>query len=64
MTWAGGGISDRLTFRRVKQLLEAKNQRLLEDYFKCFGKTFGLAKRRHTDVQDLADARKWARKAR
>jgi flavodoxin len=62
MTWAGGGISDVLTFKRVKQLLEAKNQRLLDDCYKCLGKTFGLARRGHPDEQDLADARKWARK--
>jgi flavodoxin len=62
MTWAGGGISDVLTFKRVKQLLEAKNQRLLDGYFKCFGKTFGLARREHPDLKDLAEARKWARK--
>jgi flavodoxin len=62
MTWAGGGISDVLTFKRVKQLLEAKNQRLFDDCFKCLGKTFGLARRGHPDEQDLADARKWARK--
>ena len=60
MTWAGGGISDILTFKRVKQLLEAKNQRLLDDYYKCYGKTFGLARRGHPDAQDLAEARKWA----
>ena len=42
MTWAGGGKSDVLTFNRVKQLLEAKRQRLLDDYFKCLGKTFGF----------------------
>lgn len=61
MTWAGGGISDILTFNRVKQILEAKNQRLFEDCFKCFGKTFGLVRRGHPDAQDLANARKWAR---
>jgi flavodoxin len=61
MTWAGGGKSDVLTFKRVKQFLEAKNQRLLENYYKCLGKTFGLVRRRHPDAQDLADARKWAR---
>jgi flavodoxin len=64
MTWAGGGKSDILTFRRVKQLLEAKNQRLLDDHYKCLGKTFGFARRGHPDEQDLADARKWARKER
>ena len=61
MTWAGGGISDALTFKRVKQILEAKNQRLLDDYFKCLGKTFGFVRRGHPDPKDLADARKWAR---
>jgi flavodoxin len=61
MTWAGGGKSDVLTFNRVKQLLEAKNQRLLEDCYKCLGETFGLARRGHPSFQDLADARKWAR---
>ncbi len=61
MTWAGGGISDVLTFKRVKQLLEAKNQRLLDSYYKCYGKTFGLARRGHPDAQDIAEARKWAR---
>jgi flavodoxin len=63
MTWAGGGKSDVLTFSRVKQLLEAKNQKLFDDCYKCLGKTFGLARRGHPDAQDLADARKWARKA-
>jgi flavodoxin len=62
ITWAGGGISDFLTFRRVKQLLDAKNHRLLDDYFKCLGKTFGLVARRHPDAQDLINARQWARK--
>ncbi len=61
MTWAGGGKSDVLAFNRVKQLLEAKNQILLDGCFKCLGKTFGLARRGHPDAQDLAYARKWAR---
>jgi flavodoxin len=62
ITWAGGGKSDVLTFKRVKQLLEAKNQKLLDDHYKCFGKTFGLTRRGHPNAQDLAEARKWARK--
>ena len=61
MTWAGGGKSDVLAFKRVKQFLEVKNQRLLDDCFKCLGKTFGIARRGHPDAQDLANARKWAR---
>lgn len=62
ITWAGGGKSDVLTFNRVKQLLEVKNQRLLDNFYKCFGKTFGFTRRGHPDTQDLAEARKWARK--
>lgn len=62
ITWIGGGISDRLTFNRVKKLLEDKNQRLNEDYFKCFGSAFRLKKRGHPNAQDLADARNWAKK--
>ena len=61
MTWAGGGKSDVLAFKRVKQLLEFKRQKLLDDYFKCLGQTFGLRARGHPDAKDLADARKWAR---
>ena len=62
MIWAGGGKSDVLTFNRVKQLLEAKNQKLLDDSYKCSGKTFGFTRRGHPDTQDLAEARKWAKK--
>jgi flavodoxin len=62
MTWAGGGKSDVLAFKRVKQFLEFKNQRLLDDCFLCLGKTFGIARRGHPDAQDLANARLWARK--
>ena len=61
MTWAGGGKSDVLAFNRVKQFLEVKNQRLLDDCFMCLGKTFGIARRGHPNAQDLANARKWAK---
>jgi flavodoxin len=61
MTWAGGGKSDVLAFNRVKQLLEVKHQRLLDDCFKCLGKTFGITRRGHPNAQDLFNARKWAK---
>jgi flavodoxin len=61
MTWAGGGKSNELAFNRVKQLLEAKNQKLLDNSFICLGKTFGITRRGHPDSQDLANARKWAK---
>ncbi len=62
LTWAGGGKSDVLAFNRVKQILENKNQNLLDDYFKCFGKTFGFDRRDHPNQQDLSNAVAWAKK--
>lgn len=61
LTWAGGGKSDALAFNRVKEYLEAKNQRLLDNCFKCLGATFGIARRDHPSVIDLAEAKKWAK---
>jgi flavodoxin len=61
MTWAGGGKSDVLAFNRIKEYLEAKNQKLLGNCYKCYGSTFSLARRGHPDVQDFTQARKWAK---
>ena len=60
MTWAGGGKSDAWTFMKVKDILQAKNQKLLPDYYKCMGKTFGFARKGHPNPKELADAQKWA----
>jgi flavodoxin len=62
MTWAGGGKSDAWAFMKVKDLLQAKNQKLLPDYYKCLGKTFGFARKGHPNPEELADARKWVKK--
>ena len=61
LTWVGGGKSDVMCFNRVKPILDAKNQRLHKDYFKCFGKGFHYVKQGHPSAQDLVDARTWAR---
>jgi len=61
MTWAGGGKSEELAFNRVKEYLEGKNQRLLDKCYKCFGATFGLARRDHPNIRDLEEARRWAK---
>jgi flavodoxin len=60
MTWAGGSASNRLTYERVKQALEAKGQHLSENYFICLGQTFGFTHRCRPNAGDLAAARKWA----
>lgn len=62
ITWAGGGASDRLTYERLKQKLEARGQRLGEDYFICLGQTFGFSRRGRPNAGDLAEAKKWAAK--
>jgi flavodoxin len=61
MTWAGGGISDKLAYQRVKLILEGKGQRLQEPPFVCLGTMFGLARRGHPNELDLQNARKWAK---
>ena len=60
MTWAGGGASNTLAYERVKQTLEARGQRLGENYFICLGQTFGFTRRGRPNAGDLAAARKWA----
>jgi flavodoxin len=60
MTWAGGGASNKLAYERVKQTLEARGQRLGENYFLCLGQTFGFTRRGRPNEGDLAEARKWA----
>ena len=62
MTWAGGGASNRLTHERLRQTLEARGQRLGEDYFICLGQTFGFSRRGRPNAGDLAEAKKWAAK--
>ena len=60
MTWAGGGVSNRLAYERVKQVLEVKNQHLDLDYFICLGQTFGFTRRGRPNEADIAEAKKWA----
>jgi flavodoxin len=61
MTWAGGGISDKLAYQRVKLILTGKDQRLMEPPFVCLGKTFGFTRRGHPNDVDLQNARNWAK---
>lgn len=60
MTWAGGGASNKLAYEGVKKALEAKNQRLEQDYFICLGQTFGFTRRGRPNMADLAQAKAWA----
>jgi flavodoxin len=59
MTWAGGGVSNKLAYQGVKKALEARGQQLDADYFLCLGVTFGFTRRGHPNETDLNEARKW-----
>ena len=72
ITWAGRAKSDEDVFGKIKTVLEAKEQSVLDSYFKFYGEGhsgfdrcisafFGADRRGHPDAADLSAARKWAR---
>jgi flavodoxin len=72
MTWIGRGTTDKAVYDIVKAAVEAKGQKLLENYYSCFGETHstmerGIARlifpdaRGHPTAEDLSNARKWAK---
>jgi len=71
MTWFGRGNSDKGVFDRIKTVLEAKNQKVLNNCYKCqgeghsfatrgFASAMGHGCRGHPDASELSAARKWA----
>jgi flavodoxin len=72
MTWIGRGTTDKAVYDIVKAAVEAKGQKLLENYYSCLGETHskmerGIARlifpnaRGHPNAEDLVNARKWAK---
>jgi flavodoxin len=68
MTWVGRGTTDQAVYDTVKAAVEAKGQRLLENYFRClFERRSIMARvifpdaRGHPTAEDLSNARKWAK---
>lgn len=72
ITWAGAFKTDKRVFNKIKTVLEAKEQRVLYSYYKCYGEGhsafdqgissfFGADRRGHPDASDLNAARKWAK---
>jgi len=72
ITWAGAFKSDKRVFGKIKTVLEAKEQRVLDSFYKCYGEGhsgfdrgvssfFGADRMGHPDASDLSAARKWAR---
>ena len=72
MTWFGRGKSDVSAFEKIKVTVEAKGQKMLENYYKCQGVgsnafnrglsvLMGHNARNHPNAEDLSAARKWAK---
>jgi flavodoxin len=72
LTRFGRGKSDRDVFEKVKAVIEAKGQVMLNDFFECFGqgrtafwsglgRMIGHDTRGHPNSEELNAARKWAR---
>ena len=71
LTWFGRGKSDKGVFDRIKTVLEAKNQKVLDNCYKCQGEGHNLLQRffawamghgcrGHPDASELSAARTWA----
>jgi flavodoxin len=68
ITWFGRGTTDKVVYERIKAIVEAKGQRLLENYYSClFEGSIIVARfifpdsKGHPTTEDLCNARKWAR---
>jgi flavodoxin len=63
ITWGGAPRTDKLALKRLKALLEGKGQKVLEDYFACYGGWKGiLMKRGHPKPEEIKVAGEWAKK--
>jgi hypothetical protein len=63
LTWGGAPRTDKLALSRLKTLLESKGQKVLEDYFACYGGWKGiLMKRGHPKSKEIKAAGEWAKK--
>jgi flavodoxin len=63
ITWGGAPHSDKIAFRKLHALLEAKGQRVLDDHFTAYGGWKGiLMKRGHPKPEEIAAAAEWAKK--
>lgn len=63
ITWGGAPRTDKLVLARLRRLLESKGQRVLEEYFACYGGWKGvLMKRGHPKAEEIKAAGEWAKK--
>ena len=58
VTWGGAGKTDQEVIAKLKTILELKDQKLIEDYYKCYGgRQFSLLRRGHPNDEDSKAAR-------
>ena len=72
VTWIGRGTSDKDVYDKVREAVEEKGQRLVQDYHSCLfeghspiaraiGRAIFPSAKGHPTAEDLSDAIKWAR---
>jgi len=72
LTWYGRGKIDIDVFEKIKGVLNSKEQKVSDSYYKCYGEArsnfergfasfMGSVSAGHPDASDLSAARKWSR---
>ena len=61
VTWGGAGKTNQIVITKLKTILETKNQKVVENFFSCYGK-WRILKRGHPNTEELKAARIWAQK--
>lgn len=62
VTWGGAGKTDQAVISKLKDILESKGQKVIGDYFFCYGGwQFALLRRGHPNNEDFKAARNWAK---
>jgi flavodoxin len=61
LTWGGAGKTKQDVIAKLKTILETKGNRVIEDYFVCYG-GWNFLRRGHPNHEDIQAARVWAKK--
>jgi len=63
LTWGGAGKTDREVIAKLKNILESKGQKVIDDHYRCYGgRQFSLLRRGHANGEDAKAAKDWAKK--
>jgi flavodoxin len=63
ITWGGAGKTDQAVIGKLRSILESKGQKVIEDYYTCYGGwKFAFLRRGHPNNEDTKAARNWAKK--